>query len=124
VLFATGRVVFTGLGHAGFGSRLLDVAAFLATCGADASGRRALAERYARARGLDAQPAADAIDAATTWWGLHELLQLPRRQIEALGDDAATEALKLSAARIDRALREPAGSSPAAAALRAALWSA
>lgn len=107
---------------AGFGQQLFDAAAFLATCGASADQRRDLAGRYARARRLDTFATIDAIDLAVIWWGLHEQLALPRRLVETLGDDAEIEALKLAATRIDRAMREPAGSSSIAAAIRAALW--
>ncbi|MCC7365898.1 MAG: aminoglycoside phosphotransferase family protein [Dehalococcoidia bacterium] len=122
VLFARDRVVLTGFGDAGFGPKLADVAAFLATCGADAAERRELAARYAAARGLDARATCDLVDCATLWWGLQEQLVLPRRMIEALGDEAAAEGLRLSATRIERALREPIGDAPEAQALRAALW--
>jgi|GEM_PF-1457334 len=124
-----GNVLFTANGprlvnfaDAGYGHQLFDVAAFLATCGADAGLRRELAERYARTRRLDVSATVDLVDLATIWWGLHDLLPLPRRLVEMLGDDAAIEALKLSANRIEAALREPAGDSPIAAAIRAALW--
>ena len=122
VLFAAGRVVFTGFGHAGFGSKAIDVGAFLATCGASAPERRELAVRYAGARGLDVAATVDRIDVATVWWGLHEQLLLPRRLIEALGDEGATEQLRLGSSRIERALREPAGDGESVAALRATLW--
>ena len=122
VLFARGRVVLTGWRQAGFGPKLLDLAAFLATCGADAPARRALAAYYARARGLPGAKTVDRVEAATARWGLHELLLVPRRQVEALGDDTASEAIRLGAARIERALREPAGDCAAVRALRAALW--
>ena len=122
LLFAGDRVVFTGFGQAGFGSKAIDVGAFLATCGASAAERRELAGRYARARGLDVAPTVDRIDVATVWWGLHEQLLLPRRLIEALGDEAATEQLRLGSSRVERALREPAGDAKSVAALRATLW--
>jgi aminoglycoside phosphotransferase (APT) family kinase protein len=107
---------------AGFGHQLFDVAAFLATCGAGAGQRQELAGRYAHARQLDLSATTNAIELATIWWGLHELLGLPRRLVETLGDDAEIEALKLAAARIERAMREPAGASAVAVAIRAALW--
>lgn len=122
VLFAPGRTLVRDFATAGFGHQLLDVAAFLATAGLPADQRRDLAGRYARLRGLDAFATIDLADLATLWWGLHEQLGLPRRMLEALGDDVATDQLKLSAGRIERAIHEPAGSSPVAAAIRTALW--
>lgn len=122
VLFTPNGPRLVDFTEAGYGHQLFDVAAFLATSGAGADQRRELAGRYARTRQLDTATAIDQVDLATIWWGLHELLLLPRRLVEMLGDDAAIEALKLSANRIEAALREPAGNSPVAAAIRAALW--
>ena len=127
---ATAQNVFLGMDSAtltnfelaGFGPQLFDVAAFLATCGADAAARREFATAYAEARGLPAQETADAADLATIFWGINELIGLPRRMIEALGDDPLTESLNVSASRIDRALREAAGNHPLAVAIRTALW--
>lgn len=121
VLLAPGRAWMVSFGAAGFGPQLFDVAAFLLTSGLEAAGRSVLATRYGRERGL-AVDAADVIDLAGLIWGLNELLRLPRRQVEALGDDAATEALRTEALRIERGIRTPAGDHPAAAAIRAALW--
>lgn len=122
VLFAPGRTLLTDFGRAGFGHQLFDVAALLATAGLNASQRRELAGEYARKRGLDVFATIDRLDLATIYWGLHEQLLLPRRSIETLGDDVASEALRLCAARIERAIRDSAGSSAVAAEIRAALW--
>lgn len=122
VLFAPGRTLVRVFAAAGFGHQLFDVAAYLATAGLTGDERRDMARRYARLRGLDLFATIDLADLATLWWGLHEQLGLPRRMLEALGDDAATEQLKVAAGRIERAVREPAGASPVAAAIRAALW--
>jgi hypothetical protein len=62
------------------------------------------------------------VDLAGILWGIDQLMALPRRLIETLGDDPATEALHTSAARIDRGMRAAAGDHPAAAEIRAALW--
>jgi hypothetical protein len=75
----------------------------------------------ARAR-FDQDETADAVDLAGILWGISELLVLPRRSIELLGDDVASDALNTAAARIERGVREPAGTQPMAAAVRAALW--
>ena len=109
-------------GSAGFGAQLYDVAAFLLTSGLDAPARRALAAHYARLRSLDPNETATQVDTAGILWGITELLKLPRRLIEMLGDDAASEALHTASARIDRGIRTSAGASPAAAGIRAALW--
>ncbi|MGE5594768.1 MAG: aminoglycoside phosphotransferase family protein [Hyphomicrobiales bacterium] len=122
VLFAPGGLRVVGFQAAGFGPQLFDFAAFLATSGARAGQRRELAGRYARSRGLDVFATIDNTDLATILWGLGELLTLPRRLIEMLGDDAGSAALRLAASRIEQAMREPAGGSPVAAAIRAALW--
>lgn len=106
--------------RAGFGAHLLDAAALIATTGLAAEERAALAERYGRRRGISG--ARDLVDLAAIVWGVEELLILPRRQVEVFGDDAATERVVTAARRIERALREPAGKHPLAAAIRAALW--
>lgn len=121
VLLAPGQAWLTEFSKAGFGAQLFDVAAFLLTCGIDAPGRHALAARYAQMRGL-ARESVDLIDLAGIAWGMNELLGLPRRQVEALGDDIATEGLRTMALRIDRGIRQPAGNHLVAIALRAALW--
>ncbi|MFN8506950.1 MAG: phosphotransferase [Dehalococcoidia bacterium] len=125
----SGNVVFTAggsrlveFGAAAQGHQLIDIAAFLATAGLEPPLRRDLAERYARRRAFDLAVTADAIDLATIPWGLAWLVELPRRQVLALGDDAATERISVLAARTHDALRRPAGHDPIAAALRAALW--
>lgn len=122
LLLAPGRAWLVNFGAAGFGPQLFDVAAFLLTSGLDAPARRVLAMEYARLRGFDPEATADLVDLAGIAWGVEELLWLPRRQVEALGDDAALAALNLAAVRIERGMREPAGSAPAAAAIRRALW--
>ncbi|GIW17906.1 MAG: hypothetical protein KatS3mg064_1063 [Tepidiforma sp.] len=122
VLLAPGRAWLVNFAAAGFGPQLFDLAAFLLTSGLGAPARRALAGAYARLRELDPAAAADLADLAGLAWGTDELLWLPRRQVEALGDDAALAALNLAAVRIERGMREPAGDSPIAAAIRAALW--
>lgn len=122
VLLASGRAWLTDFTSAGYGPQLFDVAAFLLTSGVEAPGRRALAAAYGRARGWEAPATVDQIDLLGMLWGIHELLGLPRKLIETLGDDAATAHLKLAASRIEKGIRQPAGSSPIAAAIRAALW--
>ncbi|MEP7215948.1 MAG: phosphotransferase [Anaerolineaceae bacterium] len=122
VLLGRGRAWLVDFGAAGFGAQLYDVASFLLTSGLEAPARRALAMHYARLRNCDPDKTADEVDTAGILWGIDELLRLPRRLIEMLGDDVAREALHTASARIDRGLRSPAGSSPAAAAIRAALW--
>lgn len=122
VLLASGRAWLTDFTAAGYGPQLFDVAAFLLTSGIEAPGRRALAAAYGRARGREAPATVDMVDLVGILWGIHELLGLPRKLIETLGDDAATAHLKLSASRIERGIRQPAGSSPIAAGIRAALW--
>ena len=122
VLLGRGRAWLIDFGAAGFGPQLFDVSAFLLTSGLDAPARRALAMHYARLRSLDPNTTAEQVDLAGILWGIDALLRLPRRLIEMLGDDVASEALHTAAARIDRGLRAPASSSRAAAAVRAALW--
>ncbi len=122
VLLAPGLAWLIDFRAAGFGPQLFDVAAFLLTAGIEPAGRRALAMEYARLRGLDPARTADLVDLAGIAWGVEELLGLPRRQVEALGDDAALAALNLAAVRIERGIRTPAGDSPVAAAIRHALW--
>lgn len=122
VLLGRGRAWLVNFGHAGFGGQLFDVAAFLLTSGLQAPARRVLAMEYARRRNLDPETASGLIDEAGILWGISELLQLPRRQILALGDDAATEALLTAASRVERGLRTPSGDSEAAGAVRRALW--
>ena len=90
--------------------------------GIEAPGRRALAAAYARHREVAPDTAAGLIDLLGILWGIGWLLELPRRLITSLGDDAVTDSLKLAASRVDRAMRQPAGDSPVAAAIRAALW--
>jgi thiamine kinase-like enzyme len=122
VLFTAGRVLLVDFAAAGSGSQLADVAAFLLTAGAGPSLRQALAAAYARQRGLDVSETVELIDAAGLLWGLDYLLELPRRLIEAYGDEASVEAITTMASRIERGIRDPAGMHPAAVALRAALW--
>ena len=122
VLLGRGHAWLVDFGSAGFGPQLYDVASFLLTSGLEAPARRALAMHYARLCAFDPNQTADEVDTAGILWGIDELLRLPRRLIEMLGDDGASEALHTASARIDRGLRAPAGSSPAAAGIRAALW--
>ncbi len=122
VLLVPGGATLTGFGNAGLGLPLCDVAAFLLTAGLEADARHALACRYATARGLPGEATASLVDLAGIWWGLQELLALPRRQILALGDEVATHRLSSTAVRIDRGIRRSAGFHPLAASARAALW--
>ena len=122
VALAPGRAWLSDFANAGFGPQYFDVAAFLLTSGIEAPGRRALAAAYARHREVAPDTAADLIDLLGILWGIRWLLELPRRLITNLGDDGATESLKLAAGRIDRAMRQAAGDSPTAAAIRGALW--
>ncbi|MEX0782289.1 MAG: phosphotransferase [Dehalococcoidia bacterium] len=122
VLLAPGRAWLVSLHAAGFGPQLFDVAAFLLTAGIDAPRRHDLASHYSHTRGLDSAETADLVDLAGILWGIRELLVLPRRSIELLGDNAASAALNTAAGRIERGVREPAGAHPAAVAVRAALW--
>ncbi len=122
VVLAPGRAWLTDFADAGFGAQYMDVAAFLLTSGIEAPGRRALAAAYARHRGVAPDTAADLVDLLGILWGIGWQLELPRRLITNLGDDSATDALKLAATRIERGMRQPAGDSPVAAAVRAALW--
>lgn len=122
ILLASGRAWLTDFGNAGYGPQVFDVAAFLLTSGIEAAGRRALAAAYGRERGWEAPGTVDLVDLLGVLWGIEELLVLPRKLIETLGDDAATAHLKLSASRIDKGMRQAAGSSAVAAAIRAALW--
>ena len=122
VLLAPGQSWLCDFARAGFGPQLWDVAAFLLTSGLEGPARRALAAAYASQRGLAPDTAADLVDLLGILWGMHWLLELPRRLITNLGDDPTTDALKLCATRIDRGMRQPAGDSGPAAAIRAALW--
>lgn len=122
VLLRPNGATLVSFGSAGFGVQMFDMAAFLLTAGVEAEERRALAMRWASMRALPAEATADLADLAALWWGLHELLGLPRRQVEALGDENATYALNLTAGRIERGIRAAAGQHPVAAAIRNALW--
>jgi len=106
----------------GVGLQLFDVAAFLLTSGLGPGERRQAAEAYAAERGTERRETADMVDAAGLLWGLDYLLALPRREIELLGDDAGLEWLRLTARRVSTSIREPAGGSGTAAALREVLW--
>ena len=119
---APGRAWLTDYSRAGFGPQYFDVAAFLLTSGIEAAGRRALAASYGRQRDIPAEQAAADVDLFGLLWGIGWLLELPRRLITSLGDDSVTDALKLAATRIDRGMRQPAGDSPIARAIRATLW--
>lgn len=122
VVLAPGRAWLCDFSQAGFGPQLFDVAAFLLTSGIEAPGRRALAGAYARNRAGDPRLIADLVDLLGILWGIGWLLELPRRLILNLGDDAAVAALKLAASRIEAGIRSPAGDSAIAADIRAALW--
>lgn len=122
VPLAPGRAWLTDFSAAGFGPQYFDIAAFLLTSGIEAPGRRALAAAYARHRDVAPDAAADLVDLLGILWGIGWLLELPRRLITSLGDDSMTDSLKLAAARIDKGMRQPAGDSPIAAAIRRALW--
>jgi hypothetical protein len=122
VLLAPGRALLTGFEDAGLGCQFYDVAAFLLTAGFEGSRRRELSLRYARNRSLEPEATADTIDLAGMMWGIGELLTLPRKSIQLLGDDPGMAALNTAATRIERGIREPAGGLPAAVAIRAALW--
>jgi hypothetical protein len=122
VFLAPGRAWLVDYGLAGFGPQYFDVAAFLLTSGIEAAGRRALAASYGRHRGIPAEQASADVDLFGLLWGIGWLLELPRRLITSLGDDPVTDSLKLAATRIDRGMRQPAGDSPIARAIRATLW--
>jgi len=122
LLFSKDRAVIINFEQSGFGAQLLDVAAFLLTSGVEAAGRRVLASQYAAVRGMDVDATADLVDLVGILWGIEELLKLPRRQIQSMGDDGAMEALLTMAARIDRGLKAAAGGHPLAARIRTALW--
>lgn len=122
ILLAPGRAWICDFSEAGFGPQLWDVAAFLLTSGLDAPARRALAAAYASRREMAPETAADLVDLLGILWGMHWLLELPRKLITNLGDDQATDGLRLCATRIDKGMRQPAGDSKIAAQIRAALW--
>lgn len=122
ITLAPGRAWLTNFATAGFGPHYFDVAAFLLTSGIEAPGRRALAAAYGQHAGISAAEATAAIDLLGILWGVSWLLELPRRLILSLGDDAATSSYRLAANRIERAVRQPAGDHPTARAIRAALW--
>jgi hypothetical protein len=122
ILLSRNAASLVNFSRAGFGPQLFDVAAFLMTSGIEAPGRRVLASMYAAARSLDPAATIDLVDLAGILWGINEQLGLPRRLIEALGDDVASDALRTAATRIDRALRTGAGDHPVATAIRNALW--
>ena len=122
ILLAANSATLANFEQAGFGSQLYDVAAFLLTSGLEPAARLALAAAYARLRGLEPLATIDLVDLAGVLWGIGEMLVLPRRLIEALGDDSASERIRTCASRIDHGIRRPAGEHPAAAAIRAALW--
>jgi hypothetical protein len=122
VLLAPGKAWLVSFHAAGFGPQLFDLSAFLLTSGLDATARRALAGQYASLRALDVPITTDLVDLAGILWGISELLVLPRRSIELLGDDSASAALNTAAGRIERGIREPAGRHAAAREIRAALW--
>ena len=107
VPLAPGRAWLTDFSNAGYGAQYFDVAAFLLTSGVESAGRAALAAAYARYRGVAPDTATDLIDLLGILWGIGWLLELPRRLITNLGDDVATDALKLAASRIDKGMRQP-----------------
>lgn len=114
VLLAPGQAWLCDFSAAGYGPQLWDVAAFLLTSGLEGPARRALSARYAAAREMAPDTAADLVDLLGILWGMHWLLELPRRLITNLGDDGTTDGLKLCAARVDKGMRQPAGDSPTA----------
>lgn len=122
VLLAPGQAWLCDFSAAGYGPQLWDVAAFLLTSGLEAPARRALAAAYAAQREMSPDTAAELIDLLGILWGMHWLLELPRRFITNLGDDAVTDGLKLCAARIERGMRQPSSDSPLARVIRRALW--
>lgn len=122
VVLAPGQAWLCDFSAAGFGPQLSDVAAFLLTSGIEAPGRRALAAAYANNRGLAADTTADLVDLLGILWGMHWLLDVPRKLITSLGDDATTSALRLTIARIDKGIRQAAGDSEVAERIRGALW--
>ena len=122
ILLAPNCATIVNFEQAGFGPQLFDVAAFLLTSGLEPAARRALAAAYARLRSIDPMQTIDLIDLAGILWGIAEMLVLPRRLIEALGDDAASERIRTCASRIDHGIHLPAGEHPATAAIRTALW--
>jgi Ser/Thr protein kinase RdoA (MazF antagonist) len=122
LLLAPGRATLVDFASAGHGPQLFDVTAFLLTSGLQRSPRRSLAEGYAASAGLPPDSTADLVDLFGILWGIGELLALPHRHIRALGDDTRSHQLNTAAGRIERGVREPAGSHPVAAAIRAALW--
>ena len=122
ILLAPNSATLVNFERAGFGPQFFDVAAFLLTSGLEPAARRALAAAYARLRSFEPLQTIDLIDLAGIFWGISEMLVLPRRLIEALGDDAASERIRICASRIDHGMRLSAGEHPAAAAIRTALW--
>lgn len=122
VLLAPGSAWLTDFGSGGFGPQLFDIAGFLLTAGLDGEQRAALAGSYGSLRGWKPAETAAAVEIAGILWGLEELLGLPRRLIEALGDDALSASLRTAAGRIERGLLEAAGNSGVAREIRAALW--
>lgn len=122
VLLAPGQAWLCDFSSAGYGPQLWDVSAFLLTSGLEGPARRALAAAYAAHREMSPDTAAELVDLLGILWGMHWLLELPRRFITNLGDDSVTDGLKLCAARIEKGMRQPAGDSPIARAIRRALW--
>jgi hypothetical protein len=122
MLLGIGEAWLVDFGSAASGLQLFDVAAFLVTSGIEPDRRRRLTTKYAHVRGLDGETTADAVDLASIVWGIEHELSLPRRQILAMGDEAAMERLVLASARVNRAFRDGAGKHPLAVAIRAALW--
>ncbi len=121
VVFGPSGPRLVNFGAAGFGPQLCDIAAFLLTCGAEATLRDDLARRYAAGRLLPTGETAGMIELAGMLWGLDWLLGLPRRLIENFGDDVASAAIRLTASRIEDGIRSPAAH-PVAIRTRAALW--
>jgi hypothetical protein len=121
-LLAQGRATLINYARAGFGAQLFDVAAFLLTAGLEPPARRTLALRYAEVRDLPPGETANLVDLAGLVWGFETQLRLARRQVEMLGDDAASAELSTEASRIEQGLRNAAGDHPMAAAIRSALW--
>jgi hypothetical protein len=122
VLLAARGPVLIGLHDAVAGHQLCDLAPVLVTAGLDARQRSALALRYAGARALDPGSMPGLLDLAGILWAIEDLLLLPRRIIEASGDDLQSSRIALEAARTDAFLRDSHSAHPEAAAIRAALW--
>lgn len=122
VFLGPSTATLVDFGLAGKGIQVFDVAAFALTSGLDATARGDFARAYAAARGAPIEGAADWLDAAGLLWGLEYLMDIPRREIELLGDDPALEWVRLMARRVSQGIQEDGGAHPAATSLRRALF--